>query len=135
MEEQEQVNAALLRFAKKYNVKIIASNDSHYIDQEDADAHDILLCVNTGELKSTPIGDGKGYRFGFPNNEFYFKPQAEMNQVFSDLPQAIDNTNERSEEHTSELQSLMRISYAVFCLTNKKKHYTTESSSSFTAII
>ncbi|HEY9560116.1 MAG TPA: DNA polymerase III subunit alpha [Anseongella sp.] len=94
MEEQEQVNAALLRFAKKYNVKIIASNDSHYIDQEDADAHDILLCVNTGELKSTPIGDGKGYRFGFPNNEFYFKTQAEMNQVFSDLPQAIDNTNE-----------------------------------------
>src|SRR3546814_17419448 len=94
MEEQEQVNAALLRFAKKYNVKIIASNDSHYIDQEDADAHDILLCVNTGELKSTPIGDGKDYRFGFPNNEFYFKTQAEMNQVFSDLPQAIDNTNE-----------------------------------------
>src|SRR3546814_2713238 len=94
MEEQEQVNAALLRFAKKYNVKIIASNDSHYIDQEDADAHDILLCVNTGELKSTPIGDGKGYRFGFPNNEFYFKTQAEMNQVFRDLPQAIDNTNE-----------------------------------------
>src|SRR5690606_7744329 len=72
MEEQEQVNAVLLKFARKYNVRIIASNDSHYIDQTDADAHDILLCVNTGELKSTPIGDGKGYRFGFPNNEFFF---------------------------------------------------------------
>src|SRR3546814_17908392 len=92
MEEQEQVNAALLRFAKKYNVKIIASNDSHYIDQEDADAHDILLCVNTGELQSTHIGDGKGYRFGFPNNEFNFNKKAELNQVSSTLPKAITNT-------------------------------------------
>lgn len=94
MEEQEKVNEVLLRFAKKYNVKTIASNDSHYIEQEDADAHDILLCVNTGELKSTPIGEGKGFRFGFPNNEFYFKTQAEMNALFHDLPEAIDNTNE-----------------------------------------
>ncbi len=94
MEDQEKVNAVLLKFAAKYNVKIIASNDSHYIDQDDSEAHDILLCVNTGELKSTPIGNGKGFRFGFPNNEFYFKTQAEMNQVFVDLPEAIDNTNE-----------------------------------------
>ena len=94
MPEQEKVNAVLLKFAAKYNVKVIASNDSHYINQDDAEAHDILLCVNTGELKSTPVGDGKGYRFGFPNNEFYFKSQAEMNQLFSDLPEAIDNTNE-----------------------------------------
>lgn len=94
MEEQEKVNRVLLKFAAKYNVKIIASNDSHYIDQEDSEAHDILLCVNTGELKSTPVGDGRGFRFGFPNNEFYFKSQAEMNELFKDLPEAIDNTNE-----------------------------------------
>ncbi len=94
MEEQEKVNAVLLKFAAKYNVKIIASNDSHYIDKEDSEAHDILLCVNTGELKSTPVGDAKGMRFGFPNDEFYFKNQEEMNKLFSDLPQAIDNTGE-----------------------------------------
>lgn len=94
LEEQELVNQVLLKFAKKYNVKIIASNDSHYVDQEDFNAHDILLCVNTGELKSTPVGDGRGYRFGFPNDQFYFKSQEEMNQLFKDLPQAIDNTNE-----------------------------------------
>jgi DNA polymerase III subunit alpha len=101
MEEQEKVNAVLLKFAKKYNVKIIASNDSHYIDQEDFNAHDILLCVNTGELQSKPVWKADGpppnprdYRFGFPNDQFYFKTQAEMAKLFHDLPQALDNTNE-----------------------------------------
>jgi DNA polymerase III subunit alpha len=92
LKEQEQVNAVLLKFAKKYNVKIIASNDSHYLDREDWNAHDILLCVNTGELKSTPVGDGRGFRFGFPNDQFYFKTQKEMAELFKDLPEAIDNT-------------------------------------------
>ncbi len=49
MAEQQLVNEVLLRFAKKYNVKVIASNDSHYVDQSDYNAHDILLCINTGE--------------------------------------------------------------------------------------
>jgi len=96
--EQEKVNKLLLEFAIKYGVKIIASNDSHYVEQQDSNAHDILLCVNTGELQRTPISsdeeDGKGFRFGFPNDQFYFKTQAEMGQLFADLPQAIDNTNE-----------------------------------------
>ena len=101
--EQNTVNEVLLKLAKKYNVKIIASNDSHYVDQEDSNAHDILLCINTGEKQSTPtmkdFGDddsvsSKGKRFAFYNNEFYFKTTAEMTQLFSDLPQAIDNTNE-----------------------------------------
>ena len=50
--EQDKVNKVLLKFAKKYNVKIIASNDSHYVDQNDFNAHDILLCINTGEKQS-----------------------------------------------------------------------------------
>lgn len=99
MKEQDQVNAVLLKFAKKYNVKIIASNDSHYVDQEDYNAHDILLCVNTGENKSKPVWKGEGfggkeYRFGFPNDQFYFKTQKEMAALFHDLPEALDNTNE-----------------------------------------
>ncbi|UKJ08825.1 DNA polymerase III subunit alpha [Solitalea lacus] len=96
--EQVKVNEVLLRFAKKYNVKVIASNDSHYVDQADANAHDILLCINTGDIQSTPIATdeegGKGYRFGFPNDQFFFKTQAEMNALFHDIPEAIDNTNE-----------------------------------------
>ncbi len=100
--EQEKVNAVLLKFAKKYNVKVIASNDSHYVDQKDFNAHDILLCINTGEKQSTPAlreftDDDilvKNKRFAFPNDQFYFKTTEEMSQVFEELPEAIDNTNE-----------------------------------------
>jgi len=96
--EQNTVNLVLLKFAKKYNVKVICSNDSHYVDQQDSNAHDILLCVNTGDMQSTPIATdeegGKGYRFGFPNDQFYFKSQVEMAKLFEDLPESLDNTNE-----------------------------------------
>jgi len=96
--EQEIINKKLLEYAKKYNVKVICSNDSHYVDQQDSNAHDILLCVNTGDMQSTPIATdeegGKGYRFGFPNDQFYFKTQAEMGKLFSDLPESLDNTQE-----------------------------------------
>lgn len=105
MEEQEIVNRTLLKFAKKYNVKIIASNDSHYVDRDDFNAHDILLCVNTGEFQSTEIGDGKGKRFGFPNDQFYFKTQQEMADLFKDLPEAIDYTGEIVDKiNTPELK-------------------------------
>lgn len=90
---QEDVNQVLLKWSEKYNVPAIATNDSHYVEEEDFNAHDILLCINTGDLKSTPVGDGKGYRFGFPNSQFFFKTQAEMGQLFSDIPQVLDNTN------------------------------------------
>ncbi|MBK0378148.1 DNA polymerase III subunit alpha [Mucilaginibacter segetis] len=96
--EQNTVNAVLAKFAKKYNVKVICSNDSHYVDQQDSNAHDILLCVNTGDLQSTPIATdeegGKGYRFGFTNDQFYFKTQEEMGKLFHDIPESLDNTNE-----------------------------------------
>jgi DNA polymerase III subunit alpha len=102
MAEQDKVNEILLKFAKKYNVKVIASNDSHYVDQKDFNAHDILLCINTGEKQATPalreFSDddvfSKGKRFAFPNDQFYLKKTEEMAKVFEDLPQAIDNTNE-----------------------------------------
>ncbi len=100
--EQDKVNLALLKFAKKYNVKVIASNDSHYVDQKDFNAHDILLCINTGEKQSTPAlreftdddVSVKNKRFAFPNNQFYFKKTEEMETVFDDLGEALDNTNE-----------------------------------------
>ena len=99
--EQQTVNEVLLRFAKKYNVKVIASNDSHYLDQKDANAHDILLCINTGEKQSTPSYkdiegdfDMKGKRFAFYNDQFYFKTTEEMTKLWSHVPEAIDNTNE-----------------------------------------
>ena len=101
--DQIITNEALLKYAKKYNVKVIASNDAHYLEQKDADAHDILLCINTGAKQSTPkykdSADDeevtqKNHRFAFFNDEFYFKTKAEMLAVFSDIPEALDNTQE-----------------------------------------
>jgi DNA polymerase-3 subunit alpha len=101
--DQDRLNEILLKFANKYNVKVIATNDSHYVDVSDYNAHDILLCINTGEKKSTPVikeyqddddGSKKNSRFGFYNDQFYFKTTQEMSTLFADLPQAIDNTNE-----------------------------------------
>ncbi len=99
--EQEKINEVLLRFSKKYNVPVIATNDSHYTDQDDANAHDILLCINTGEKQSTPGFDDfvnddtqvRNRRFKFPNDQFYFKSTEEMKQLFSDIPESIANTN------------------------------------------
>ncbi len=100
--EQNTVNEVLLKWAIKYQVKVIASNDSHYVNQQDNNAHDILLCINTGEKQATPsmkeIAEDdvfvKGKRFAFPNDQFYFKNTEEMSKLFIDVPQSIDNTNE-----------------------------------------
>ncbi len=91
LEEEEYINQTLIKFAKKYNVKIIAQNNSFYLDQIDSEAHDILLCVRDGEKKETEIGRGRDKRFGFPNNEFYFKTQVQMKKLFSDIPEVIEN--------------------------------------------
>jgi DNA polymerase III subunit alpha len=102
MQEQDRVNEVLLRWAEEYQVKVICTNDSHYVDQKDWNAHDILLCINTGEKQSTPairefVEEGtvmKNGRFAFWNDQFYFKTQAEMGQLFHDVPQALENTLE-----------------------------------------
>lgn len=101
IKEQQKINDTLLRFAKKYHVPVIATNDSHYTEKDDYNAHDILLCINTGEKQATPgfddfINDDlavKNRRFKFPNDQFYFKTTAEMQQLFHDIPESIDNTN------------------------------------------
>ncbi|MBK9254853.1 MAG: DNA polymerase III subunit alpha [Saprospiraceae bacterium] len=85
---QEDVNQVLLGFAKKYNVKTIVTNDSHYIEEEDSKSHDVLLCINTGSL----ISDQE--RFNFPSSDFYFKTKEEMNHLFGDVKEAVENTME-----------------------------------------
>lgn len=100
MKEQELINQTLLKFSKKYQVPVIATNDSHYVDKDDSNAHDILLCINTGEKQSTPGFDDfvnddiqlKNRRFKFPNDQFYFKTTDEMSQLFSDIPESLENT-------------------------------------------
>lgn len=89
---QEAINQELLRFAKKYNVKVIATNDSHYVDQKDSEAHDILLCLQTGKDFNDPD------RFKFENDRFFFKTQYEMKELFKDVPFAIENTLDIAEK-------------------------------------
>ncbi|WP_053406334.1 DNA polymerase III subunit alpha [Persicobacter sp. CCB-QB2] len=98
LEEEDHVNEVLIGWAKKYGVKYFASNNVYYINQDGADAHDILLCVRDGEKKETPIGRGRGYRFGFPNDQFYLKSPEEMKELFKDIPEAIVTTNEIYEK-------------------------------------
>ncbi len=93
-EDENRVNKTLIEFSQKHNVKLVATNNTYYVNKEDANAHDILLCVKDGEKQATPIGRGRGYRYGLPNQEYYFKSQEEMKSLFADLPDAITNIQE-----------------------------------------
>ena len=93
-EDENRVNPVLIDFARKHDVKLIASNNTYYCNKEDANAHDILLCVKDGEKQATPIGRGRGYRYGLPNQEYYFKSSEEMKSLFKDVPEAISNVQE-----------------------------------------
>ena len=85
---QEDINVKLMALAMKHNVKVICTNDSHYVEEEDHQPHDLLLCVNTGSLQEDPK------RFSFPSSDFYFKKQMEMVNLFHDHPESVANTME-----------------------------------------
>ena len=93
-EDEDRVNPVLINLAKKHAVKLVATNNTYYINQEDANAHDILLCVKDGEKQATTIGRGRGFRYGLPNQEYYFKSSEEMKSLFKDVPEAIVNIQE-----------------------------------------
>ncbi|MEX0610199.1 MAG: DNA polymerase III subunit alpha [Balneolaceae bacterium] len=94
LEEENRVNEVFKTFSKKYGVKLVATNNVFYLEEEDAKAHDALICIDDGELMSTPKGKGRGYRYGFPNDEFYFKSQDAIKELFQDVPEAVANTQE-----------------------------------------
>ncbi len=84
---QQKVNEAVLELGKKHDVKCIATNDVHFINKEDAEAHDILICLNTG----ADIDDSSRMRY---SGQEFLKTQKEMNKVFADIPEVINNTME-----------------------------------------
>ena len=86
-EIQEQVNPELIRIAKKFDIKLVATNDVHFVNAEDAEAHDRLICVSTNKF----IADQN--RMLYTKQE-WMKTQAEMNEIFSDVPEALSNTLE-----------------------------------------
>ncbi|QNL49447.1 DNA polymerase III subunit alpha [Olivibacter sp. SDN3] len=93
-EDENRVNASLIELAKKHQVKLVATNNTYYINKEDAHAHDILLCVRDAEKLATPKGRGRGFRYGLPNEEYFFKPGEDMKKLFTDIPEAISNIQE-----------------------------------------
>jgi DNA polymerase-3 subunit alpha len=86
MPEQIAVNRALKELAQELSLPMVATNDCHYLEKEDAEAHDILLCIQTGKSVDDPG------RLKFSNNEFYFKSRAEMALDLDEFREALDNT-------------------------------------------
>ena len=105
-EDEDRVNETLLEFSKIHNVKVVPTNNSFYLNKEDANAHDILLCVKDGEKQATPIGRGRGFRYGLKNQEYYFKTSNEMKFLFRDYPDFFSNISEIVEK--VELYELAR---------------------------
>ncbi len=85
--EQEPVNQQLLELARKYKVKVIATNDVHYVNAEDARAHDILICLQTGK----DLDDENRMKY---SGQEYLKSRQEMAELFEDVPEALCNTQE-----------------------------------------
>ena len=86
MPEEEIINTGLVKVARQLNVPIVATNDSHYLEQRDAPAHDVLLCIGTGKT----VADTS--RMKFYSDQFYVKSAEEMYELWKDLPEACENT-------------------------------------------
>lgn len=84
---QQKANRVLIELAKEYGIKLVCTNDSHFVDKENAEAHDHLLCLSTGK----DLDDPERMRY---SKQEWFKTRAEMNEIFSDVPEALSNTLE-----------------------------------------
>ena len=100
-QDENVVNEVLLNLSNQYSIDLIATNSTYYLQKNEADAHDILLCVRDGEKLATPKGRGRGFRYGLSNDQYYFKSAAEMKDLFSDIPQSIKNINDLVQKITS----------------------------------
>ncbi len=88
MPEEDAINAGLIKLARELSFPLVATNDSHYLTQGDAQAHDVLLCIGTGKT----VQDTS--RMKFFSDQFYVKSADEMRELFADIPEACDNTLE-----------------------------------------
>ena len=84
---QQRANAKILELAKKYDVKVVCTNDVHFVDEENAEAHDRLICLSTGKDLDDPS------RMLYTKQE-WMKTKAEMNELFADVPESLSNTLE-----------------------------------------
>ena len=89
LDEEQRVNEIFKQFSITHDVQLVATNNTFYLAKEDSEAHDALICIDDGALKSTPIGRGREFRYGFPNQEFWFKDTEAMIELFPEMPEAI----------------------------------------------
>lgn len=94
IDEEEYINDILLQWADKYDVKILAQNETYYTSKEDAHIQDILFCIKDGEKLSSPVGKGFGKRKGLPSREFDIKDTQELKQTFRNYPDAFEAYDE-----------------------------------------
>jgi DNA polymerase-3 subunit alpha len=92
LEEQKRVNKYLLKIAKELNIPLVATNDIHYLEKNEAFAHEVLLCIQT----QTTLSDPNHFRFN--SDTFYFRSPEEMKSIFKDIPEAIKNTLEITQK-------------------------------------
>lgn len=95
--EERRVNPLLIALARELDIPLIATNDSHYVEKEDARAQDILMCLQMGRT----LADGGGL---FQTDEFYIKSEQEMRALFSYVPEALDNTVKIAEQCEVEIE-------------------------------
>ncbi len=98
LDEERIVKRELKRMAAKFGIGLVATNDLHYVEREDAEAQDVLLCIQT----ASTVDDPK--RMKFANDEFYLKSTEEMAELFADVPEALENTVKIAERCNVELE-------------------------------
>ena len=90
LEEEARINPMLKQLSRETGIGLVATNDVHYINREDSEFHDVLLCIQTGAYVSDTD------RMRFPNDQFYLKSEEEMRRIFADIPEQCDAPHEKS---------------------------------------
>ena len=100
LEKQRKIIPDMLRIGERTGIRVVATNDCHYMRQDDCRAHDILLCIQTGKTVNDPN------RMKFYTDQFYFKTREQMDRVFGQIPQVLDQTVEIAERCSLKLQKV-----------------------------
>src|SRR6266699_4004753 len=116
--EQINVDRHLIQWAREFGLKLVATNDVHYVEKGHSHAHDALICIGTQSMLSDP----KRMSAGYPKEQFYLRSAEEMKARFAEAPEAVQNTLEVAEKCNLEIQ-FGKLHYPVF---DPPEHYTRE---------
>ena len=116
--EQAKVNSHLIKWSKEFGLKLVATNDVHYINKSDSHAHDCLVCIGTQDLLSNP----KRMSAGYIPEQFFLRSAEEMKARFAEIPEAVTNTLEVAEKCNLEIE-FGKLHYPVF---HPPEHFTRE---------